>query len=82
MHPLTPITGTQLAALANGTPLLEYGKPIGKILEVEGERDKRIVWLVPSLVGEDGGRGWPLPAVKALQKRDAKGEWGIERIER
>ena len=82
MHPLTPITGAQLTALAKGTPLLEYGKPVGKILEVEGERGKRIVWLVPSLVGENGGRGWPLPAVKVLQKRDAKGEWTIEKVER
>ena len=82
MHPLTPITGAQLTALARGTPLLEYGKPVGKILEVEGERDKRIAWLVPSLVGEGGGRGWPLPAVKVLQKRDAKGEWTVEKLER
>ena len=82
MHPLVSITGTQLSALASGTPLLEYGKPIGKIEVVEGERDKRAAWVVPSLVGERGGRTWPLPAVKALQKRDGKGEWVVLKVER
>ena len=84
MHPLTPVTGVQLAALAKGTPLLEYGKPIGKIQQVEGERDKRMAWVIPSLVGEnEGGRNiWPLPAVKVLQKRDGRGEWVVERVER
>ena len=82
MHPLTAVTGAQLSALARGTPLLEYGKPVGKVQEVENERDRRIAWVVPSLVGGSGGRAWPLPAVKALQKRDGRGEWVVERIER
>ncbi|KAL8906251.1 MAG: hypothetical protein Q9171_006356, partial [Xanthocarpia ochracea] len=38
MHALTSVTGNQIQALAKGTPLLEYGKPVGKIVEGEGGR--------------------------------------------
>jgi len=78
MHALTAITGKQIAALARGTPLLVYGKPIGKI-EEEGSETRRC-WVVPSLVGEKGGTGWPLPAQKVVQKKDRKGEWVIDRV--
>ncbi|KAL8693419.1 MAG: hypothetical protein Q9224_003756, partial [Gallowayella concinna] len=43
MHALTAMTDKQIQALAKGTPLLEYGKPIGKIVEVEG--GKRECWV-------------------------------------
>ena len=43
MHALTSITAKQILGLAKGTPLLRYGKPIGKIIEQEK-------------VGEDGMR--------------------------
>ena len=82
MHPLAPITGMQLSALAKGTPLLEYGKPVGKIETVEGARDQRVAWVVPSLLVERGGRQWPLPAVKVLQRRDGWGQWVVQRVER
>ena len=82
MHPLTPIGPTQLCALARSTPLLQYGKPIGRVENVKSERNKRIAWVVPSLVGEEGGRSWPLPALKVLQKRDKKGDWVVERVEK
>ena len=82
MHPLTSINGSQLTALTRGTSLLEYGKPVGKIEDVKGEKDKRIAWVVPSLVGGIGGRAWPLPAVKVLQKKDRRGDWIVERMER
>ncbi|KAL6719652.1 putative ATP-dependent RNA helicase DHR1 [Lecanora helva] len=78
MHALGAVSGKQIAGLAKGTPLLAYGKPIGKIEEVDG--GMRRCWVVPSLVGEKGGMGWPLPAQKVLQKRDKKGEWVIEKI--
>ncbi|KAL8825408.1 MAG: hypothetical protein Q9170_007800, partial [Blastenia crenularia] len=40
MHALCSVTGNQVSALARGTPLLEYGKPVGKVLEVdEGKRE-------------------------------------------
>ncbi|KAI4137143.1 MAG: hypothetical protein L6R39_007454, partial [Caloplaca ligustica] len=38
MHALTTVTGKQIAALAQGTSLLEYGKPVGKVVELEGGR--------------------------------------------
>lgn len=81
MHPLVAVTGRQLAALARGTALLEYGKPVGKVEEQEGGR-KRICWVVPSLVGEKrGGTGWPLPAVKVVQTKAVRGSgWEVESI--
>ena len=81
MHPLSAVTGHQLATLAKGTALLEYGKPIGKVEESEGGR-KRTCWVIPSLVGEKRGvLGWPLPAVKAIQtKVSGKAGWQVESI--
>ena len=78
MHALTAVTAKQIAALAKGTPLLVYGKPIGKI-EEEGSKT-RTCWVVPSLVGEKGSMGWPLPAQKVVQNRDGKGEWVVEKV--
>ncbi|OJJ81902.1 ATP-dependent RNA helicase ECM16 [Aspergillus glaucus CBS 516.65] len=81
MYPLVAPSGLQLAAIAHGTPLLEYGKPIGKIELLEGSMPpKRACWVVPSLVGEAGGMGWPLPAKKVIQKKDPKGGWVIEKF--
>lgn len=78
MRALTAVTAKQVAGLAKGTPLLVYGKPIGKIEEGEGKM--RTCWVVPSLVGEKGSMGWPLPAQKVVQKRDGKGEWVVEKV--
>ena len=78
MHALCSVTGKQLAALAKGTPLLEYSKPIGKIVELSG--GKRECWVIPELVGDKGGRRWPLPAQKVVQKREAKEGWVIEKV--
>ncbi|ODM20368.1 hypothetical protein SI65_03421 [Aspergillus cristatus] len=81
MYPLVAPSGLQLAAIAHGTPLLEYGKPIGKIELLEGSvPPRRACWVVPSLVGEAGGMGWPLPAKKVIQKKDPKGGWVIEKF--
>ncbi|KAI9753028.1 MAG: hypothetical protein M4579_005370 [Chaenotheca gracillima] len=74
MHPLTPIFGAQLAALARDTPLLSYSKPIKQVAVKETEDGKREVWVVPTLRGSSGGQGWPLPAEKIVQKR-FKGVW-------
>ena len=78
MHALTDVTAKQIAGLAKGTPLLEYGKPIGKIEEADSRT--RTCWVVPELVGEKGSLGWPLPAQKVVQKRDGRGEWSVERV--
>lgn len=78
MHALTAVTGKQIAGLARGTPMLVYGKPIGKI-EEENSKTRRC-WVVPSLMGEKGSTGWSLPAQKVVQKKDGKGEWVLETI--
>lgn len=80
MHPLTSVTATHLSAFAKGTPLLEYGKPIGKIEAVPGSPDKRVCWVVPSLIGQRGVTTWPLPARKVIQKRGPRGVWEVETL--
>jgi ATP-dependent RNA helicase DHX37/DHR1 len=80
MFPLTAITGLQLSALAHGTPLIEYGKPIGKTESLGGSPERRECWVIPSLKGETGSIGWPLPAKKVIQKKDTKQGWVIERF--
>ena len=78
MHPLCTVSGKQITALAKGTSLLRYGKPIGKIEEMEG--GKRRCWVVPELVGEVGKEGWPLPALKVLQRKDSKEGWIVDSV--
>ena len=83
MHPLTPLTGKQILALARGSPLLEYGKPIGKpeiIKGQDGVHDKRLCWMAASLVGEKGSVGWPLPAQRVQQKLSKSGHWEVDSI--
>lgn len=62
MHALTDSTGSQLANIAKGTPLLTYGKPIKEVKGsgAEGEGGQtREVWVVPYLRAEGvGGMGW------------------------
>ncbi|OJD36552.1 deah-box rna helicase [Diplodia corticola] len=77
MHPLCAVTGAQLTALAKGTPLLQWGKPVGKIVDKgrDGEgRERRECYVVPSLVGEKGGLGWPLPAKRVVQRKEGGGK--------
>ncbi|CAK42286.1 hypothetical protein CBS63078_1023 [Aspergillus niger] len=80
MYPLATPSGLQLSALAHGTPLIEYGKPIGKTELIEGIPQRRSCWVIPSLVGEAGGSRWPLPAKKVIQRKDAKEGWVIEKF--
>ena len=80
MHALTSVSGNQIAALARGTPLVEYGKPVGKIVTLEGKPERRECWVVPCLVGEKGGTGWPLAAQKVVQRKEGVKGWVIERI--
>lgn len=79
MHALTAVTAKQIAGLAKGTPLLVYGKPIGKIEEADSKT--RTCWVIPSLVGEKGSMGWPLPAQKVIQKKKVgSGDWIVEKV--
>lgn len=77
MHALTSVTGNQIQALAQGTPLLGYGKPVGKIVEVDvGVRE---CWVGVEVRGEKGREGWPLGARRVVQRRKG-GEWVVERV--
>ncbi|KAJ9139454.1 RNA helicase-like protein [Pleurostoma richardsiae] len=80
MHSLTDITGGQLAALAKGTPLITYGKPIKEVKGSETEQGRvREVWVVPYLRAEGvGGMGWPLPARKVKQRKVPGKGWVVE----
>lgn len=80
MYPLVAPSSLQLSAIGHGTPLLEYGKPIGKIENLEGVPPRRSAWVVPGLVGERGGMGWPLPAKKVVQRKDVGEGWVIEKF--
>jgi ATP-dependent RNA helicase DHX37/DHR1 len=80
IRPLTIISRKQLAALAEGTPLLDIGKPIGKIEESEAGR-RRECWVNVSLRDPNapGTTGWPLGAWKVAQVRKGK-DWTIETV--
>ncbi|ESZ97799.1 hypothetical protein SBOR_1808 [Sclerotinia borealis F-4128] len=89
MHSLTDISGGQLAGLAKGTSLLDYGKPIKEVLVKEKKAGKngkegedgemRECWVVPYLRAEgSGGLGWPLPARKVVQKKVRGKGWVVE----
>lgn len=78
MHALTDVSGGQLAALAKGTPLITYGKPIKEVKTEEGGT-VRECWVVPYLRAEaTGGQGWPLPAKKVRQRKIAGKGWVVE----
>lgn len=87
MHSLTDVSGGQLAGLAKGTSLLEYGKPIKEVMvkEKKAGKDKndegevRECWVVPYLRAEgSGGLGWPLPARKVVQRKVKGKGWVVE----
>ncbi|KAF2462289.1 P-loop containing nucleoside triphosphate hydrolase protein [Lineolata rhizophorae] len=82
MHALTPATDALLLKLAKDSPLLEWGKPIGRIgiLPTEGGRERRECDVVPSLVGQKGKIGWPLGSVRVVQRRDVRRGWVVERF--
>ncbi|KAI1342070.1 P-loop containing nucleoside triphosphate hydrolase protein [Xylariaceae sp. FL0016] len=77
MLAVTDVTGQQLAALAKGTPLITYGKPIK---EVKGDKIlEREVWVVPYLRAEGTpGQGWTLPVKKVKQKKVTGKGWVAE----
>lgn len=80
MHALTDVTGGQIAALAKGTPLLSYGKPIKEVATREGGKF-RDIWAVPYIRTEGAGgtgMGWPLPARKITQRKVYGKGWVVE----
>jgi ATP-dependent RNA helicase DHX37/DHR1 len=81
MNALTDIPGSHLAALAKGTPLLYYGKPIKEVKSASNSdlRNIRECWVIPYLRPEGSGViGWPLPARKVTQKRVPGRGWVVE----
>jgi ATP-dependent RNA helicase DHX37/DHR1 len=80
MLPLTATGDLQLAALARDSPLLTYGKPIGKIESLGGCPERRECVVVPALVGNVRSTGWPLTAKKVLQVKTQKLGWVIEKF--
>ncbi|KAK8003666.1 succinate flavoprotein subunit [Apiospora arundinis] len=77
MLALTNISGAQLAALAKGTPLISYGKPIKEIKT--NDPLVREIWAVPYLRAEGtGGQGWPLPVKKITQRKVPGKGWVAE----
>lgn len=89
MHPLTPLSAQQIVALAEGTPLVEEGKPVGKIEMLERDAEdgceRRMCWTMPFLrsdVGSSGGSmGWPLPPARRVIQKRVKGKgWVYDRL--
>lgn len=82
MKPLTSVTGAHLAALAKGTPLITYSKPLEhvppKVLEGSMGR-RRECWVIPRIGGAIGRSevGWGLPARKVVQRKE-EGKWVVE----
>lgn len=77
MIALTDVTGAQLAALAKGTPLLSYGKPIKEVKTADPA--VREAFVVPYLRAEGmGGQGWPLPVKKITQKKVPGKGWVVQ----
>ena len=89
-HPLTPIAPKTLAALAEDTPLLQIGKPVGNIEELQRDAkgvQRRQCWVGIGLrvpAGSIGNAGsaateWPLWQWKIIQRRQGR-DWEIERV--
>ena len=81
MTALTDIRGGQLAALAKGTPLVYYGKPIKEVKSTANSASENVreCWVIPYLRPEGSGAiGWPLPARKVTQKKIPGRGWVVE----
>ncbi|KAF2836981.1 P-loop containing nucleoside triphosphate hydrolase protein [Patellaria atrata CBS 101060] len=82
LHPLTPIPESRLAELVHGTPLMEFGKPLGGIrpLPRENGYERRECTVGRSVVGEKGGQSWPLSTVRVVQRRRGTVGWVVEKV--
>nr|OQO30383.1 hypothetical protein B0A51_02343 [Rachicladosporium sp. CCFEE 5018] len=78
IHPLCVVSAKQIASLAEGTPLLQYGKPIQKIEELDGGR--RRCWVGIEVSATRGGIGWPLGTWRVEQVRGRMGDWVVEKV--
>lgn len=81
-HALAPTTPKVLAVLAEGTPLLRFGKPIGKVEEMGRDAkgaQRRQCWVGVGLKAEGGKFEWPLTQWKVVQKRGGR-DWEVETV--
>ena len=79
MHALTTLGPKQLAALAEGTPLLQVGGPVGKVEELRG--GGRACWVGVSVRAPGGKEAeWPLGAWRVKQRKSRKGAWEVEEV--
>ena len=80
MHALTDVSASRLAALAQGSPLLSYSKPIKEVIESPYALE-RVVWVQPYLKadGAAGGARWELPVSVKLREKKVPGKgWVVQ----
>jgi len=83
MLPLTPLaSGKVVAALAKGTSLLTYSKPLGARVDVQATEDGRVskgVWVQRVLrrEGAAGELGWELGVEKVAMVKKGGG-WVVD----
>jgi ATP-dependent RNA helicase DHX37/DHR1 len=83
MHPLTPVTRPQIINIALNTPLLQVGKPKGKIVELGRENgvERRECEVEMTLQGEKGSQGWGMGIKRVVQSRDGTTKvWSVEKV--
>lgn len=83
MHPLTPVTRPVVINIARGTPLLQVGKPQGKMvaLEAQGKWERRECEVEMALQGPKGTQGWGLGVKRVVQRREGReGRWVVEKV--
>lgn len=69
---LSPMEATWIAEIAQGTPMIKYGKPlISSMAQVElldGGRRRRVPVIPTIQINGSGRQGWSLPPIKITQK--------------
>ena len=92
MHALTPISGKELTALAVGTSLISYGKPLPNTTSMgqrsaadAGDRDSisgltRECAVMATLGAGNGRAGWPMGIVRVRQRTGENGSWVVEKL--
>ncbi|KAK4958624.1 putative ATP-dependent RNA helicase DHR1 [Elasticomyces elasticus] len=83
LHPLTSLSAAQIAALTRDTPLLDVGKPVGRVETLARDqtgRERRRCDVGLAVAGEKGGQGWPLGTKRVVQVRE-RGSWLVQEWE-
>ena len=83
MHPLCAIGPKALAVLAEGTPLLQFGRPVGRIEELPrlggAAAQRRQCWVSVGMKATGASVEWPLGMWKVVQRRGER-DWEVERV--